>query len=319
MRPVCGAPHGTGETMPNRHTRRDEARGPEPRAPRPRGGRRSRAQARLRGRWGVAALLLVLLLVASLAPTGQASGGRSSGEREAQLAAKQAEREQRAAAREAERTAARERREAGHSPSFVTGGPKDEQEKEHGKVTVDCTQVVWEFSDFPATGLNTVNEVVTIRDQHPPQSLPTTFSFRGSAARQVTPIVGGPGRYLIDASSHWKTNGLKGGFDIHLKVICPAEPALTIEKLQRIGGSANSFVSSPLTGSVGETVDYEMLVKNTGNVPLTLEDFSDPNCDAGTISGGPGEGASLAVGASTTYLCEHLLDRADEAVGRYEN
>jgi hypothetical protein len=89
------------------------------------------------------------------------------------------------------------------------------------------------------------------------------------------------------------------------KHLAPA-PEFTIEKLQEIAGSGSGFTKSPLTGSVGQTVDYEILVKNTGNVPLTFSSFTDPHCDAGTIGGGPGA-AAVAPGASTTYTCDHVL------------
>ena len=284
------------------------------------GRARPARHANARTRWGALALLLVALLAASLAPIGQASGGGSAAKREAVLAARQSEREERAAAKQAERAGAREQRGSGlGGPSFVTGGPKDERENDNATIRVDCTQVQWEFRNFSASGLNTIEEVITIRDQRPARSMGMSFSFHGSSQTQLTPITGRPGRYIIDARARWKTNGLKGGFDIHLKVICPPAPALAIEKLQHIAGSGGPFVSTPLTGSVGETVDYEMLVRNTGNVPLSLEDFSDPHCDAGTISGGPGVGEALAVGAVTSYMCEHLLDAADEAEGFYEN
>ncbi len=305
--------------MSNRHKRKDLVQGSGRGAPPARKRPRARARRRPRGRRGLLALLLLMALAASLAPTGQASGGRSAAAREALLAAKQTEREERIAAREAERALAKEQGRAGHRRPFLTGGPKDVAEKDHTKVTVDCTRVLWEFKEFSATELNTVKEVVTIRDQSPPQSMGLKYSFHGETATQETPIVAGPGRYLIDVAARWKSRLLKGGFDIHLKVDCPAEPALTIEKLQRIGGADNPFVSSPLTGSTGETVDYEMIVKNTGNVPLSLEDFSDGKCDEGTLSGGPAVGEMLAVGAATTYVCEHLLDAADETAKVYEN
>jgi hypothetical protein len=89
-------------------------------------------------------------------------------------------------------------------------------------------------------------------------------------------------------------------------VVTRAEPAYTIEKLQRIVGSLEGFTMSKLTAATGETVEYEIIVKNIGNVPLTLSSFSDPRCDAGTITGGPG-GIPVGVGGSTTFTCTHLL------------
>jgi hypothetical protein len=94
----------------------------------------------------------------------------------------------------------------------------------------------------------------------------------------------------------------------------PQEPGFVVEKQQQIAGSVTGFTAAPVTGAVGQTVDYQIRVTNTGNVPLKLSGFSDPHCDPGTIAGGPGE-APLAVGASTTYTCSHVLTTA----GNYVN
>jgi hypothetical protein len=87
------------------------------------------------------------------------------------------------------------------------------------------------------------------------------------------------------------------------------KPAFTIEKRQEIAGSGNGFTTSPLTGPIGGTVDYQITVLNTGNGPLKLSNFTDEQCAAETIAGGPGE-ASLAVGASTSYTCTRSLPQA---------
>ena len=94
----------------------------------------------------------------------------------------------------------------------------------------------------------------------------------------------------------------------------PSEPGLTIEKLQEISGVGTAFTSAPLTGKLDQTVDYEIIVANTGNEALTLSGFTDARCDAGTIAGGPGE-KPLEPGESATYTCSHVLD----SIGRYVN
>jgi hypothetical protein len=91
-------------------------------------------------------------------------------------------------------------------------------------------------------------------------------------------------------------------------------PAFTIEKRQEIAGTKAGFTAAALNGTVGETVDYQIVVTNTGNAPLKFTSFSDAPCDQPTISGGPGEGA-VAPGASTTYTCSHLLS----STGKYVN
>ncbi len=93
-----------------------------------------------------------------------------------------------------------------------------------------------------------------------------------------------------------------------------SEGAFVIEKLQEIAGSAAGFTTLPLTGAIGQTVDYEIVVKNTGRTALVFSNFSDAHCDPGTIAGGPGA-APVAPGATTTYTCSLLLT----SLGTYVN
>ncbi len=116
------------------------------------------------------------------------------------------------------------------------------------------------------------------------------------------------GTYTNEASI--KAN--EGGEETSNKVtvsVAP-EPAFTIEKLEKISGEG-SFTATEHTGEVGETADYEVVVKNTGNVPLTFANFSDANCS--NIKGGPSK--ALEPGESATYTCEHALT----AAGSYSN
>jgi hypothetical protein len=85
------------------------------------------------------------------------------------------------------------------------------------------------------------------------------------------------------------------------------EPAFSIEKRQTIAGTGQTFTQEQLSATVGETVDYEIVVTNETTAPETFTDFLDANCDAATIAGGPG-GSPVAPGASTTYTCSRLLN-----------
>jgi len=97
---------------------------------------------------------------------------------------------------------------------------------------------------------------------------------------------------------------------VEVEVHAAPAPAMTIEKLQQIAGSSTGFTTSTLSGKVGATINYEIVVHNTGNVPLTLSGFADGRCDAGTIAGGPG-GSPVAPGASATYTCSHVITTED--------
>jgi hypothetical protein len=79
--------------------------------------------------------------------------------------------------------------------------------------------------------------------------------------------------------------------------------SFAIEKLQKISTEA-SFTKFELIGKVGEVVDYEITITNTGSLPLKFNKFSDPKCS--TVTGGPGS-KPVEPGASSTYKCEHKL------------
>jgi len=83
----------------------------------------------------------------------------------------------------------------------------------------------------------------------------------------------------------------------------PAEPDYEIEKLQSIRGSAAAFTKAELQGAVGQTVDYRVIVRNTGNQAVRLSPLVDPNCSSVSPSGA----TELAVGGSETFTCEHTL------------
>jgi hypothetical protein len=79
-----------------------------------------------------------------------------------------------------------------------------------------------------------------------------------------------------------------------------------IEKSQRIAGSGTGYTTSTVTGSTGQTVEYQIKVTNTGTTSLSLSGFADQYCDSGTLSGGPGA-AALAPKETTVYTCSHVL------------
>jgi hypothetical protein len=94
-------------------------------------------------------------------------------------------------------------------------------------------------------------------------------------------------------------------------------PAIALQKLEKIG-SSGTFTHGPVTGDVGQTVNYEMLVTNTGNTDLVIK-FTDAQCDTGTLSGPSvvtgGWNAStqtLASGGELEYTCSHVLAIGDQ-------
>jgi hypothetical protein len=90
-------------------------------------------------------------------------------------------------------------------------------------------------------------------------------------------------------------------------------PGMTIVKTQRLSGSADGYQSTPLSVTIGQQIAYQMLVKNTGNVPLALS-LSDAVCDSGTLSGPTGEleaDQMLTPGGQALYSCTHVALSGD--------
>lgn len=95
----------------------------------------------------------------------------------------------------------------------------------------------------------------------------------------------------------------------------PGSPGFTVVKRQSINGSP--FVTTPLTGSVGQVVYYTITVTNTGNTTLTITNFSDPRCQ--NITPKPGSAVTIYQGSSFTYTCSHQLTKADKKAGSHSN
>ena len=102
--------------------------------------------------------------------------------------------------------------------------------------------------------------------------------------------------------------GTKTSNKVTVKI--PPKPAYTIEKPQRLSGE-NAYNKNELSGKYGQKVEYKILVKNTGNIPLTFGALKDTGCE--NIS--PSGATEVGVGKEQAFTCEHTL----AATGSYSN
>jgi hypothetical protein len=82
-------------------------------------------------------------------------------------------------------------------------------------------------------------------------------------------------------------------------------PSISLVKLERLG-STGDYVAGPLTGKVGQTVNYKLTVTNTGAATVTVT-LQDNGCDGLAPVGTQ----SLAPGASIDFTCSHTLASSD--------
>lgn len=293
-------------------------------------GRRAAGRPHASGRRYPVLLLVAIGLLTALAvaaPSGQASGGA---EAEARRQARASEDASRAAARDAERVERRTQRESERDTRRKSRREAKRREREpwkskektyedgaHAVVGMDCTGVKVEYSGFKAIegSPNQVMEWVVLRGL--PESIsetgtvdlpPVLFEFEGSSGTSILRIALPAGRYTLDIHGRWDTNGNKGAYDIHGVEECGYNPAFTIEKEQTIAGSGKPFTTAKLAADVGQTVDYRLLVTNTGNTPLNFGPLIDPRCSS--ISGGSEN--PIEPFATIEFTCSHTLTTADE-------
>ena len=115
-----------------------------------------------------------------------------------------------------------------------------------------------------------------------------------------THVLTSRGKYTNSASI--EANDPIKGKSNEVTVEVQPEPKYTIEKLQRIKGEAN-YTAAEKTGKLGQTVEYKIVVKNTGNVTLKFGALKDTGCEGLTPSGA----TELKPEEEETFTCTHVL------------
>jgi hypothetical protein len=174
--------------------------------------------------------------------------------------------------------------------------------------------VTYKFTGFPNKPNNTIREFALIDRK---EVAFEEFSFNGPTGSNTIPLSVPGGEHEVGAFVGWNTNGVSGEKFFRTQLTCPAQassaPGLSVQKLQEIKGSGSGFTTGTLNGTVGQTINYEIIVKNTGNVELALS-FNDPHCDPGTVMGPLGTlniNGTVAPGAGVTFVCSHVLVAGD--------
>jgi LPXTG-site transpeptidase (sortase) family protein len=105
--------------------------------------------------------------------------------------------------------------------------------------------------------------------------------------------------------------------------VCPAagagvcEDSVTVTFAQTPAHTTSKTETSTGPYAVGDTITYDIVVTNTGNVTLTGVTASDNSAVLGTCT--PAQPATLTPGASMTCPASHVVTQADVDAGSYVN
>ena len=199
-------------------------------------------------------------------------------------------------------------------PSF-TIEKQDKIAGESSYTASEKTGKIGQVVEYKVIVKNTGNETLkfsALKDANCSSISPSTateLAAGGEESFTCTHTLSAVGSYTNEASIEGNEGtGTKTSNKVVAKVA--AEPSYTIEKLQKIAGES-SYVSSERSGKIGQAVEYKIVVRNTGNVPLKFSALKDSNCSSVSPSGT----TELAAGAEESFTCTHTLS----AVGSYSN
>ena len=116
----------------------------------------------------------------------------------------------------------------------------------------------------------------------------------------------------VDQSGNACEDVVLGAGDTKSITIDNQHPDIAVDKTETIDGSGVPFSDGPINTHVGETIDYQMVVTNTGDVPLHV-DLTDAHCDGTPVPPANVNPATdtLAPGQSWTFTCSHVVVAGD--------
>jgi hypothetical protein len=129
----------------------------------------------------------------------------------------------------------------------------------------------------------------------------------------ITPAAAGTYHWVASYGGDANNSAVRGSCNDANETVTltsPPAPGFTLTKLQAIDNSGQAFTTQPIIANVGQKIDYQVVVTNTGNTPLNLS-LIDTMCTA--IAGPTGNltGSTLAVGGTATWTCSHVVVAAD--------
>lgn len=172
-----------------------------------------------------------------------------------------------------------------------------------------------------ATGVLAESGVITI--QQAPSASTIIHAICGVQKGSITlSTFGGSGNYeyKLDGGA-WGTSNVFSDLDPRTYIVYSKDVASgctsqnTIEILQYCLELTKVSTTNPNTyDAVGDVLTYDILVKNTGNVPLSNIAVSDPGATLSSTSI-----SSLAPGASATVTASYTVKQADLDAGSFTN
>ncbi len=136
--------------------------------------------------------------------------------------------------------------------------------------------------------------------------LPETAPCGSGSVKRTLTMPTDTGKKPLEVKLTLKASG-SGGATKAKTTVTVSTAGFTIGELQRISGEG-AYASGELDAAAGQTVQYELVVRNTGLVTVTFGALDDTGCEHLA----PGGGSRLAPGSTETFACEHVLGPGSE-------
>ena len=193
------------------------------------------------------------------------------------------------------------------SAALATGAQAHKTSGQHVIVHLSCTKVTFLMLGFPPEVINSVHPKVKVAGKVV-NNYKNAVNFYGEIAEFEVPIeIPVTGEYLIQAGVTWNTNGIVGESTTtktnrHLHR--HRQSRLHDRKVPAHRRRSVLHLRTNCKAKLGQTVEYHIVLKNTGSKALSFSNFQDPNCEK--VKGLPTK--ELQPLEAVTISCEHTLN-----------